>query len=269
VTAGVDTRTRPLSDTETKVTGAVAAGVGALGLIGFVNSFAAVRDAAEESFGRLAWTVPTGIDLGIAVFSALDIVLARLDMRLPWLRLVPWSLTAATVYLNLAHAEDGFAMVAHIAGPALWVIAVEVGAHVARVRAGLASGRRMDRIRASRWLLAPVPTLGLWRRMVLWEIRSYPAALARERDRVLALTALQDAHGRWAWRWRGARGGPGRLPAGRDVPPPGARSRSSLGRGPAPGPDRGPQRRPRGRRAADPSLCPASPGTARQGHPSA
>jgi hypothetical protein len=202
---GVDTRIRPLTGTETKVTGAVAAGVGALGLIGFLNSFAAVREAAEESFGALAWTVPTGIDVGIAVFSALDIVLARLDMRLPWLRLVPWSLTAATVYLNVAHADDIFGIVAHAVGPALWVIAVEVGAHVARVRAGLASGRRMDRIRASRWLLAPVPTLGLWRRMVLWEIRSYPAALARERDRVLALTDLQDAHGRWSWRWRAPR----------------------------------------------------------------
>jgi hypothetical protein len=202
---GVDTRIRPLTGTETKVTGAVAAGVGALGLIGFINSFAAVRDAADDSFGALAWTVPTGIDVGIAVFSALDIVLARLDMRLPWLRLVPWSLTAATVYLNVAHADDAFGVVAHAVGPALWVIAVEVGAHVARVRAGLASGRRMDRIRASRWLLAPVPTLGLWRRMVLWEIRSYPAALARERDRVLALTDLQDAHGRWSWRWRAPR----------------------------------------------------------------
>jgi hypothetical protein len=201
----LDGRLRPLTPAETKVAGVVAAGVGGLGLIGFANSFAAVQAAAVGSFGRMAWTVPLGIDVGIAVFSALDIVLARLDMRLPWLRLVPWSLTAATVYLNVARADDVFGVVAHAAGPALWVLAVEVGAHVARVRAGLASGRRMDRVRTSRWVLAPLATARLWRRMVLWEVRSYPDALGRERDRVLALTDLQDRHGWIRWRWRAPR----------------------------------------------------------------
>jgi DNA-binding CsgD family transcriptional regulator len=70
---------------------------------------------------------------------------------------------------------------------------------VIRVRAGLAAGTAIDRIRVSRWLLAPLSTAGLWRRMVLWEIRSYPYALARERARVLARTALADEYG---WRWR-------------------------------------------------------------------
>ena len=75
----LDGRLRPLTPAETKVAGVVAAGVGGLGLIGFANSFAAVQAAAVDSFGRMAWTVPLGIDVGIAVFSALDIVLARLD----------------------------------------------------------------------------------------------------------------------------------------------------------------------------------------------
>jgi hypothetical protein len=145
------------------------------------------------------------VDLGIAVFSALDIVLARLDLRPRWVRLVPWTLTAATVYLNVAGQHTGFARVAHAVFPALWVIAVEVAAHVVRVRAGLAAGTAMDRIRPSRWLLAPVPTARLMRRMVLWEIRSYPDALRRERDRLLALTELQDTYGLLAWRWKAPR----------------------------------------------------------------
>jgi hypothetical protein len=41
--------------------------------------------------------------------------------------------------------------------------------------------------------------------MVLWEIRSYPDALARERDRILARTRLQDTYGRIAWRWKAPR----------------------------------------------------------------
>jgi hypothetical protein len=200
-----DGRSRPLTRGEATAARFTGAALLVLGLVGFVNSFAAVQAAAAGSFGRLAWTIPLGIDVGIAVFSALDIVLARLDLRIAWLRLVPWTLTAATVYLNIAHARDAFGVIAHAAGPALWVLAVEVVAHTARVRSGLTSGRRMDTIRASRWLLAPLATARLWRRMVLWEIRSYPTALDREKSRLLALTDLQDGYGRLTWRWRAPR----------------------------------------------------------------
>lgn len=198
-------RGRALTSNEFTAVAVVAALVAVLGLLGFVNSFAAVADAARPSFGRLAWTVPLGIDLGIAIFAALDIVLARLDMRVRWLRFIPWALTAATVYLNVAGEASVFGKVAHAVLPALWVVAVEIAAHVIRIRAGIANGTRMDGIRTSRWLLAPWTTLKLWRRMVLWEIRSYPDALARERARVLALTELQDTYGRWAWRHRAPR----------------------------------------------------------------
>jgi hypothetical protein len=196
-TAG--SRARALTDSEQAAVIAVGVAVCGFAGIGFVNSFAAVSKAAEPSFGGLAVTVPLGIDLGIAIFAALDIVLARLDMRPPWVRFVPWALTAATIYLNVAGQHAWFGRIAHAVFPALWVMAVEVGAHVIRVRAGLTAGTAIDKIRASRWLLAPVRTAGLWRRMVLWEIRSYPSALTRERDRVLARTELADTYG---WRWR-------------------------------------------------------------------
>ncbi|MEU4827125.1 DUF2637 domain-containing protein [Actinomadura sp. NPDC023710] len=196
---------RALSSNEFTAVAVVAALVGVLGLLGFVNSFAAVADAARPSFGGLAWSVPLGIDLGIGIFAALDIVLARLDMRVRWLRFIPWALTAATVYLNVAEESTVFGRIAHAVLPALWVCAVEIAAHVIRIRAGIAAGTRMDGIRASRWILAPWPTMKLWRRMVLWEIRSYPDALSRERARVLALTDLQDTYGRWAWRRKAPR----------------------------------------------------------------
>jgi hypothetical protein len=92
--------------------------------------------------------------------------------------------------------------------PGLWVVAVEAGSHVIRRQVGLTGPEgvdRMDRVRWSRWLLAPASTLRLRRRMVLWETRSYSEALRRERDRLLACTDLQDRWGRWAWRWRAPR----------------------------------------------------------------
>ena len=184
--------------------------VALLGVIGAANSFAAVARAVEPSFGRLAWTVPVGIDVGIAAFTALDLLLARAGMRMRLLRLVPWALVAVTVYLNVASESDPVGAVAHGVLPLLWVIAVEAGSHAARTWAGLSApggpgSRRLDRVRWSRWLLAPTATLRLWRRMVLWETPSYPEALRRERDRVLARTDLQDQWGPLAWRWRAPR----------------------------------------------------------------
>jgi Protein of unknown function (DUF2637) len=197
-----------LGGVERAAAGAVVALVALLGVIGAVNSFRAVAEAVAPSFGGLAWTVPVGVDVGIAVFTALDLLLARVGMRMAWLRLVPWALVATTIYLNVAGEHDPVAAVAHGVLPALWVIAVEAASHVVRSHVGLISSssvQRMDRVRLSRWVLAPASTLRLWRRMVLWETRSYSEALRRERDRQLACTDLQDRWGRWAWRWRAPR----------------------------------------------------------------
>lgn len=180
-----------------------------LGVIGFVNSFERVEAAVAPSFGGLAWSVPLGIDIGIAVFTGLDLVMARLGMRLAWLRVVPWALVAVTIYLNVADEADPVAMVAHAALPGLWVIAVEVGAHMVRHWAGLnGTGRdrqRLDRVRLSRWVLAPVSTARLRRRMILQEIVSYREALAWDGQRRRSKSDLQDRYGRLAWRWQAPR----------------------------------------------------------------
>jgi hypothetical protein len=115
---------------------------------------------------------------------------------------------ATTIYLNVAGEHDPVAAVAHGVLPGLWVIAVEAGSHVVRTHVGLTSSsavERMDRVRLSRWVLAPASTLRLWRRMVLWETRSYSEALHRERARLLARTELQDRWGTVMWRWRAPR----------------------------------------------------------------
>ncbi|MFD1497553.1 DUF2637 domain-containing protein [Streptosporangium lutulentum] len=195
---------RDLTSGEFTALSVVGALVGVIGLIGFVNSFAKVATAAEPFFGWLAWSVPLGVDLGILALSAMDLVFARLDMRVKLLRFFTWALILGTVYLNVAGETDPFSIVAHTILPLLWALAVELAAHFVRTRAGLASETRMDTVRKSRWILSPVSTFALWRRMILWEVRSYPLALQRERDRVLAKTDLQDQYGR-LWRIKATR----------------------------------------------------------------
>ncbi|WP_432155850.1 DUF2637 domain-containing protein [Streptomyces sp. bgisy153] len=198
-----------------------AAGVGALGL---VASFDAVSSAASRwGFGE-PWMLPLGIDVAIPVFTVANLLLIRMDMALAWVRFVPWALTLITCGLNVAAGHSLWAKVAHGTMPLLWVVFSEIGAHVYAVRIGAATGRRMEKVRFSRWMLAPLSTFALWRRMTLWEITSYSEALKRERERQMARARLRERHGR---RWRSKTPRPERVllklgelaPASEDVSP--------------------------------------------------
>ncbi|MEU9780919.1 DUF2637 domain-containing protein [Streptomyces phaeochromogenes] len=173
-----------------------AAGVGALGLI---SSFDAVSEAAARWGFTSPWMLPVGIDVAIPVFTVANLLLIRMDMALAWVRFVPWVLTLITCGLNVAAGHEVWAKVAHGTMPLLWVVFSEIGAHIYAVRIGAATGRRMEKIRFSRWLLAFPSTFALWRRMTLWEVTSYTEALARERERQLTRADLRERYGR---KWR-------------------------------------------------------------------
>jgi hypothetical protein len=206
-------RFRELTRTEKcAVVLSVLAFIGA-GVAGFWSSFDGVRAwAAHRAAFEYAALVPLAIDLLIPASGVLAMVLIRLDMELPWLRYAPWALTAATVYLNASSVADipgdGVtgpplsAQVAHGLMAGIWAMCSEVGIHVYKAHSKIESGRRMARIRRSRWLLSPVRTALLWRRMVLWEIRSYEVAQQLEHQRLLEVARLKREHGRLRWRWR-------------------------------------------------------------------
>ncbi|MGW0930314.1 DUF2637 domain-containing protein [Streptomyces sp. NPDC002644] len=178
-----------------------AAGVGALGL---VSSFDAVSEAAAAWGFGAPWMLPVGIDIAIPVFTVANLLLIRMDMALGWVRFVPWALTAVTCGLNVAAGHGLWAKVAHGTMPLLWVVFSEIGAHIYATRIGAVTGRRMEKVRFSRWFLAPISTFGLWRRMTLWEITSYGDALVRERERQLTRADLRERHGR-LWRFKAPR----------------------------------------------------------------
>ncbi|MEU6340671.1 DUF2637 domain-containing protein [Streptomyces sp. NPDC046977] len=189
----------PLSGPErllVAVTGLLGVGVGGVGL---AMSFDTVSAAGARWGFATPEMLPLAIDLAIPVFTVVNLLLTRLDIALSWVRFVPWALTLVTCWLNIAAGHSVSAKIAHGTMPLLWVVLSEVVAHVYAARIGAVTGKRMEKIRRSRWLLAPVSTFVLWRRMTLWEITSYGDALARERERQLARADLRERHGR---RWR-------------------------------------------------------------------
>lgn len=179
---------------------------GLAGLGGY-GSFAAVEDVARTyGFGSHSWIVPIGVDLGILALLVVDLVLEQLDMPLAPLRWLAWAFTAATIWFNMAAVDTdlpwhervtGQGM--HAAMPVLFVAFMEGVRHAVRRRTGMTSERRMDGIRLSRWFLDPIGTFGIWRRMVLWEVRSYRIGLILERHRRKVIGDLRARYGR---RWR-------------------------------------------------------------------
>ncbi|MEU0698485.1 DUF2637 domain-containing protein [Streptomyces niveus] len=190
-----------LTRTHRILIGVVVAGAVLIAAIGFAGSYSAVRDLAEKKgFGQFSIVFPIGIDAGICVLLALDLLLTWMRIPFPLLRQTAWLLTAATIAFNGAAAwPDPLGVGMHAVIPILFVVSVEAARHAVGRIADITADKHMEGVRLTRWLLSPVPTFKLWRRMKLWEIRSYEDIIQLEQDRLIYQARLQARYGR---NWR-------------------------------------------------------------------
>ncbi len=181
--------------------GVVVSGAMIIAGIGFAGSYAAVRELAiKKGFGNFAYVFPVGIDAGICVLLALDLLLTWIRIPFPLLRQTAWLLTAATIAFNGAAAwPDPLGVGMHAVIPVLFVVAVEAARHAIGRIADITADKHMEGVRLTRWLLSPVPTFLLWRRMKLWELRSYDQVIKLEQERLVYQARLHARFGR-AWR---------------------------------------------------------------------
>ncbi|WP_437074333.1 DUF2637 domain-containing protein [Streptomyces sp. enrichment culture] len=169
--------------------------------IGFAGSYAAVRELAlKKGFGDFSYVFPIGIDAGICVLLALDLLLTWIRIPFPLLRQTAWLLTAATIAFNGAAAwPDPLGVGMHAVIPVLFVVAVEAARHAVGRIADITADKHMEGVRLTRWLLSPIPTFLLWRRMKLWELRSYDQVIKLEQERLVYQARLRSRFGRF-WR---------------------------------------------------------------------
>ncbi|MEV6742467.1 DUF2637 domain-containing protein [Streptomyces sp. NPDC051104] len=169
--------------------------------IGLAGSYAAVRECAiKKGFGNFSYVFPIGIDAGICVLLALDLLLTWIRIPFPLLRQTAWLLTAATIAFNGAAAwPDLLGVGMHAVIPVLFVVAVEAARHAIGRIADITADKHMEGVRLTRWLLSPIPTFLLWRRMKLWEFRSYDQVIKLEQERLVYQASLRSRFGR-AWR---------------------------------------------------------------------
>ncbi|MFJ4673642.1 DUF2637 domain-containing protein [Kitasatospora purpeofusca] len=181
--------------------GLVAAGACIISGIGFAGSYSAVKELAEQKgFGAFSYAFPIGVDAGIVVLLSLDLVLTWLRIPFPALRQTAWLLTVATIAFNAAASwGDPLGMGMHAVIPLLFVVVVEASRHAVGRIAAITADRHMESVRMMRWLLSPVPTFRLWRRMKLWELRSYDEVVRLEQNRLVYRAQLRFRYGR-GWR---------------------------------------------------------------------
>jgi hypothetical protein len=162
----------------------------AVWLMGQLSSFTNLSQYAADHGFPAGYALPIGLDAAIPALLILDWLRPS-----PFLRGAAWTLALSTVLANgsVAHGDYRDRLL-HALMPALAIIIVEAARHIR------GSSTRMDRIRLSRWLLSPIRTFRLWRRMVLWEITSYAEALGRESAILHARTLLAAHYGKPSWR---------------------------------------------------------------------
>ncbi|WP_331723449.1 DUF2637 domain-containing protein [Streptomyces atratus] len=176
-----------------------------LAAIGFTGSYTAVRQlAATKGFGSFSHAFPIGIDAGIIVFLTLDLILCHKRMPLPPLRWVAWALTGATVFYNASAGakgitEDPLAAAMHATIPILFIGSAEAARHYIARLAQITADKHIDGVPLSRWIVAPLSSFRIWRRLRLWNIRSYGTVIQLEQEVRIYRAQLKKEHGR---KWR-------------------------------------------------------------------
>lgn len=175
--------------------GGIALTAGCLLAYGVAGSYTSVAHLASAHDVPLPRLVPVRIDGGLAGTVLLDIVLTWTGFPVWWLRWLGRILTVGMIAANGAAGwPDPVATGLHLAAPVM-ILAVVEAARSVLLRRPVPGASRREPIPLARWILAPWPTWKLWRRMVLWQVTSYPVAVDTEQRRLRAQYQLRSRYG--------------------------------------------------------------------------
>lgn len=178
---------------------AIGVSVTIIAAVAFALSFLSVMRAMQPFFGAASWAVPILLDVAIAALTLISIGLELNELSGRGARLFSRLLVGYTIWANAQDAHTWVGRGAHCLPPIVFVGMVTIVEGAVRRLVGLSSETRMDKVRTSRWLLAPLATFRLWRRMRLWEITSYKTAVDRTQQQSASRALLREWHGK-SWR---------------------------------------------------------------------
>ena len=158
----------------------------------FFGSFYAVQELAAARGVHPSWVPPLAIDGILGLFLLVDLLFARMGTPQSLVKNVTRGFILLTLVANATSGwGDAVAIFLHIPAPLALVVMTEVARQALVDEARKSKGQEpFDPIPFMRWVLDPVGTFTLWRRMILQDVRSYAVALAHEADRRDALAIL-------------------------------------------------------------------------------
>lgn len=160
---------------------------------GTAGSYVSLWHLAAEHHAPLPRLNPIGLDGGLIGIIVLDLVLTWAGHPLAWLRFAARAFAVGTLAANAAAGwPDPVAVFLRVFAPALIIVITEAVRSVLLDR--VKEGR--DPIPLARWFLAPRSTVRLWRRMVLWKVYDYTAAIDLELSRLQAIEKLTERFGK-------------------------------------------------------------------------
>lgn len=169
-------------------------------LAGYATNFTSLIKYAKDHHFAIPAALPIGLDLAIPTLLAIDYLATVKGANAAFLRWAAWALTGFTVFAGAISANgsdadhfDVGSMILHGVMPAISVVFVEAARWYRMYLDGLTDGSHTDRIPLARWVCAPYRTPKMRRRMVLWNERSYPVAVAREAALLYARALLDGA----------------------------------------------------------------------------
>uniref|UniRef100_UPI0030E0CDF6 DUF2637 domain-containing protein n=1 Tax=Streptomyces tubercidicus TaxID=47759 RepID=UPI0030E0CDF6 len=191
----------PLTPTQRKLIAGVGIGTTAIAGIGFAGSYHTVTALGEEKgFGELAGAITLGVDIGIGVFLALDLLLTWLRIPFPLLRYGAWLLTTATISFNASSSwPDPVGVGMHAVIPLLFVIAIEAARHAVGRGADIVADKHIEYPPFSRWLTHPIDQAIIVRRQRGWNVRDYRDVIRHRKEVRIYKARLRKDHGK---KWR-------------------------------------------------------------------
>lgn len=188
--------------------GVIVAAALVLSAVGLYLSFEHVAAYAHDKLKFQSLTkarlFTVGVDVGILVLIAIDLLMAWLRRPIRWVRYPVWLLTGATIVLNGASAAPGdgpwtstdyIATFAHAVVPLLFITVVEIGKTAIDRVVRPQSDEERPGVPRARWLLSPLTTWRLWRSMQLWGLPTYEMAVERYQALLVYRVLLKRRYG--------------------------------------------------------------------------
>lgn len=167
------------------------------GTAGFL-SYETLTEYAKPALKEEAFLFPVVVDAAVLLFASITLYKSFKGYRNLGTRMAMHLMSGMTIAFNMSAGEDFEYQMIHAAAPIVWVMGIEIVLGMVR-KEQKKKRPQLDKIRFVRFVLSPISSFSMWRRMVLWEITD--ASIARRIDAVRIRQRLVWQKAGFFWRF--------------------------------------------------------------------